>query len=416
MNSKIPATVEHVQVTWTDLCNLTRARMVLKSRFDDIKTNGLSVTSAILSFPMMYDGMLPNESSAGEVRLVPSATVKALPWAPEVGITFGSFSDGDKPWNRCPRSFLANQAQKLQLESLKLTVGFELEFVVNNLDGTPLDQTSKGKGWKVLSKIVESLKQLDIPVWQYHSESAHGQFEISIGPFVDSPLLAADSLVLARQTIYSVADTLGCQATFLPKPYPMQAGSAAHTHVSLTHGNENVMSKPIGHSFLAGVHHHLPDVLPILNPTLNSYDRLQAHCWAGVYQCIGTENKEAPIRLIKGPKGGLERFEIKTADGTSNPYLMLGIYIAAGLDGVKSKFNLPSEINVDPATLPESERPLLFSTTLTAALEKFKKSEFVLNTFGSDLLELIAKGRQAEIDIFEQSTPEQIKEFLLKRY
>lgn len=48
--------------------------------------------------------------------------------------------------------------------------------------------------------------------------------------------------------------------------------------------------------------------------------------------------------------------ELKSADATCNPYLAVGGLIAAGLDGLERSLEPPEPVEVDPATLPDSER------------------------------------------------------------
>ena len=48
--------------------------------------------------------------------------------------------------------------------------------------------------------------------------------------------------------------------------------------------------------------------------------------------------------------------ELKSANATCNPYLALGGLIAAGLDGLERSLEPPEPVEVDPATIPESER------------------------------------------------------------
>jgi glutamine synthetase len=80
--------------------------------------------------------------------------------------------------------------------------------------------------------------------------------------------------------------------------------------------------------------------MSIIAPLTNSYQWLVPQVnysdvvLGGCYQIVvGTENKEAPIRLIKCGNN-IERFEVKTPDSGSNPNLTLGVLIAACMDGV----------------------------------------------------------------------------------
>jgi len=132
---------------------------------------------------------------------------------------------------------------------------------------------------------------------------------------------------------------------------------------SLWRAGENIMAEP-RHStglsdearhFIAGVLAHLPALAAITVPSRNSYRRLLPHFWAGAFAVWGHDNREAAIRVTRGPRKAA-RFELKTCDASSNPYLALGALIAAGLDGLQRKLELPPEVSVDPGNLDEAER------------------------------------------------------------
>jgi len=48
--------------------------------------------------------------------------------------------------------------------------------------------------------------------------------------------------------------------------------------------------------------------------------------------------------------------ELKPSDSSANPYLALGASILAGLDGIRRKLDPGEAVNVDPATLSDTER------------------------------------------------------------
>jgi glutamine synthetase len=110
---------------------------------------------------------------------------------------------------------------------------------------------------------------------------------------------------------------------------------------------------------MAGVLVHLRGLLALTCASVNSYRRLQPQMWASAYGVWGPDNREAALRLAS-PFWGLEaestNVELKACDSSSNPYLALGGVIAAGLDGVERRLELPPAVIVDPHTLDEGER------------------------------------------------------------
>ena len=80
---------------------------------------------------------------------------------------------------------------------------------------------------------------------------------------------------------------------------------------------------------------------------LCSYDRLQPNTWSGAYLCWGNENREAPLRAASPPgtpDGLVSNFEIKSFDGSANPYLGLAAIVAAGIDGLRRHLSLPEPV------------------------------------------------------------------------
>jgi len=108
--------------------------------------------------------------------------------------------------------------------------------------------------------------------------------------------------------------------------------------------------------------------------------RLGPTRWTGAFGCWGVENRETPVRFVPGSRAarpGAANAELKPLDASGNPYLFAGALIAAGLRGLDDRAELPAEVTVDPATLPDGERERLGLAPLpadlaaaTAALER----------------------------------------------
>ncbi len=82
-----------------------------------------------------------------------------------------------------------------------------------------------------------------------------------------------------------------------------------------------------------------------------SYLRLVPSHWAGVYQIWGTENREAAVRFIEASPWdpGTANVELKSFDGSANPYLLTGAVLAVALAGADRQARLPDEVSGDPA-------------------------------------------------------------------
>jgi glutamine synthetase len=126
----------------------------------------MDLANPTLSLPFMNHA--PYERVTGEVQFYPDAeSPRRLPWLEGAAIVFGRFHDAGKPWECCPRSFLIAQEQKLESLDVKIRIGFEIEFYLLNLDGSPVDSTGygepqafHGKTWKVICSVISAMKKL----------------------------------------------------------------------------------------------------------------------------------------------------------------------------------------------------------------------------------------------------------------
>ncbi|KAF0501940.1 Glutamine synthetase [Gigaspora margarita] len=282
--------------------------------------------------------------------------------------------------------------------------------------------------------MVESLQEQGIEVEQFHSEAATGQFEIVTGP--ESPLISADSLVVARQTIYDVAAQAGVKATFVPKTFKDQAGNGAYVYLSFKEIDKSqkvVDDHPTGlspyeRSFIAGVLHHIKAICAFALPTDHSYTRTVDNCWAGSWICWSVENREAPIRVCYRPKIGpngkyLEvHFEHKFVDGTSNPYLVLSAIIASGVDGIKKKMQLTTSPMLDnPASLSDEERIKKGVTdkmpaSLPDTLKALREDKVLCDAFGEPMIRCYIGVKEDEHNYCKSLSDEEQLKLLLSRF
>src|SRR6266545_2821547 len=292
-----------------------------------------------------------------------------------------------QPWEACPRSFLKQAEATLAAEGIALVAAYEPEFTLGRREPdpggggerlVPVDEslcfstTGFGQAHDYAVELLRALEAQGLVVEQYYPELGHGQQELSIR---HAPALrAADNQVWYRETVRGVAWRQGLWASLAPKPIPEQAGNGAHLHASLWDldghggpGRRNVFYGPgdrhglsdLAYHFIAGLLAHLPALVALTCGSVNSYRRLAPGSWSSAFTCYGMDNREAAVR-IASPMWGLDEpstnLELKPSDSTGNPYLALGAYIHAGLDGIRNKLDPGAPVDVDPATLSTSTR------------------------------------------------------------
>ncbi len=364
------------------------------------------------------EGMGP----VGEVRLVPDPeTFRVLPYAPNAGAMLVDHVGLDgEPAAVCQRSFLKRQAGRLAERGAVLETAFENEFTLatNREDGyVPVDESlcfstiGMTASQDYVDALADALERQGIDLEQFYAELGHGQQEISTA---HAPAVrAADEQILVRETIRGVAAQFGHVASLAPKPWPEAAGNGCHVHFSLwsTDGARNLFhdgSRPDRLSddarhFLAGVLAHLPGLCGLTAPSVNSYQRIVPQYWAGAFTCWGHDNREAPVRVpsvFRGMEESSANAELKAADATCNPYLAVGGLIAAGLDGLERGLDLPEPVEVDPATLDESERQARgidrLPTSQEEALDALARDDVLIEALGPVLAESYLAVRRSE--------------------
>lgn len=424
--------VRFVRILWCDNANVLRGKAVHIGVLPQYAQHGVGISTAQQAVPATVDAPAAGSGlgPVGEVRLVPDwSTLVSLPYAPGHARVLGDMIKDGQPWPYCPRHFLRRVLADAARDGLEFQAAFENEFYLlrptadgfEQADSCLFAQTlAMDLHRPVIGEIAEALVTQGLQVEQYYPESGPGQQEISIR--YAPALAAADRQIAFRETVHAVARKHGLIASFLPKIFADQAGSGCHLHLSLWKNGQNVTPDAAGTQrlsaealgFIAGVLNHLGAIMAITTPSPNSYRRLLPHCWSGAFRTWGIDNREAAIRVPSDPAAvGPTHLEVKTVDGSANPYLALGVVLAAGLDGIRRKLSPGQPATLDPGNVPGSER---LPENLGQSLERFRKSEFFVNLLGPELHQAFTAVRQAEWETLKNASLEEEVGQLLERY
>ena len=230
-----------------------------------------------------------------------------------------------------------------------------------------------------------------------HAEVGPGQQEIEMD-FVD-PLKAADDLQMMKQIVRISADKFGYQATFLPKPFAGEAGTGLHVHQRLLDiHNESIFGdktkiSDYGLHYIGGLLKHAPEMTAFFNPLTNSFKRMTPGHEAPVFLTWGVGNRTALVR-VPGYEDSM-RVEFRSADGSSNIYLILALQLSAGLDGIENKIQPPESFTIDVTKLsPEIRKEKKIGqlpTNLFFALESLISIHFVEDVVCKKLFDVFLK-------------------------
>lgn len=373
------ADVRLVRFLYCDNGGTIRGKTSAIGRLADRMADGIGLTVAMMAMNSLDQLQpIPGMGAVGEIRLVPDPqSFAVLPYAPHSAAMSCDMLRGDRTaWGACPRGFLKRMRERAAARGLRLEAAFETEFSLAQQDEqgrfVPFDDTlcfssiGMTQAGAFVDALVAALHAQDIAVEQYYPELGHGQHEISIRHA--EALRAADNHVKVRETIRGVAFEYGLYASLAPKPFPDQAGNGAHIHFSLwDDAGRNVFYdgaapdglSTIGRRFMAGVLDHLPALVALTCPSVNSYQRLQPRSWSSAYAIWGHDNREAAVRVASpfwSDVEGSTNLELKAADSSCNPYIALGGLLAAGLDGITRELDPGEPTESDPASLSDAER------------------------------------------------------------
>ncbi|WP_431681067.1 glutamine synthetase [Kitasatospora sp. KL5] len=409
------AGVDAVALGWVDNAGITRAKAVPVAQLPHAVRHGIGASPCFDSF-LVDDSMAPGGGPVGDLRLVPDldglvplAAQPGWAWAPVDRRT----QDG-APHPGCQRWFARRTEQALAARGLAVRAGFEIEWVVDR-PGEPEGGAAYGMDRLIdrsdyLRDVLRALTEQHLAVLQIHPEYTPGQFEVSVA--ADSPVRAADTSLLVRQTVRAVSARHGLRVSFAPVVAPDGVGNGCHLHLSLWQDGHNLHAGGPGphgltgqaEAFLAGVLEELPALLVLGAPAPSSPLRLVPGRWAGPYRCWGLENREAALRLITGSAPEQANAEVKCFDAAANPYLAVGGVLAAGLAGIDAGLRLPPEVPDDPARSHGVER---LPHSQTAALAAFRACAPLRAAMGEELYRAVLDVRGAEAALFRERSPEE---------
>ena len=405
---------------YADHGGIIRGKAAHSSELEPRMSSGIGHTVAMMAMSML-DHLQPVEGMGpvGEVRVVPDpATFVILPYAPGAAAMCADLVKPDgQPWEACARTFLKQAIAALADEGFAMSASFEPEFTlgqrVPGVDSGPdrmvpsddslcYSTTGFQLAHDYIMDVVAALEAQDLPVEHVYPELGHGQQEVVIRHA--EALRAADNHLLYRETIRGVAFRRGVWASLAPKPIADQAGNGPHLHGSLFEAGPdgapagmNQFADPgdqyrrsaTGYHFIGGVLAHLPALVALTCGSVNSYRRLAPQMWASAFDIYGMDNREAAVRIcsvLRGDPASSINLELKPSDSSANPYLALGGFIQAGLDGIRNKLDPGEAVNVDPATLSDDERSARginrLPSSLGEALDALEADEVLTGALG----------------------------------
>ncbi|WP_419507923.1 type I glutamate--ammonia ligase [Blautia sp.] len=359
-------------------------------------------------------------------------TFAILPWRPQQGkvarmICDLYFPDGT-PYKNSPRYILENVAGKAQEEGYTCYIDPECEFFLFHTDdnGNPTTVTHEQAGYLDISPLdlgenarrdmVLTLEDMGMEVESSHHEAAPAQHEIDFR--YGEIRKIADCITTFKMAVRIVAKRHGLHATFMPKPKAEANGSGMHIQFSLIKNGENVFEcsdrpgelSEDAYYFIGGLLAHSKEMALITNPLVNSYKRLVPGYDAPT-ELTWTENNQNSLVRIPVTRGEGIRVELRSPDASANPYVVLAVCLAAGLDGIKNKITPTKSSNLAAQDQQAEHLP----ETLKEAIDYFESSSWVKEVLGEEFCrQYVAAKKNEWLRYTRQVTDWEIAEYLYR--
>lgn len=423
----------------------------IRLQFTDIfgTLKNIAITSSQLEKALDNKCMFDGSSVEGFVRIEESDmylypdydTFEIFPWRPQQGkvarLICDVYTPDGKPFEGDPRWILKKTIKEANDLGYRFDVGPECEFFLFHTDDNGLPTTLSHEkagyfdlgpndlGENIRRDMVLTLEEMGFEIEASHHEVAPAQHEIDFK--YDEVLKTADNIQTFKMTVKTIAKRHGLYATFMPKPKFGISGSGMHINMSLaTEEGKNIFADENGkiglsddaYHFIAGIIKHARGMSAITNPLVNSYKRLVPGYEAPVYIAWSAKNR-SPLIRIPASRGNGTRVELRNPDPTANPYLVLALCLAAGLDGIKNKIEVPESVDCNIYEMTPGERRAAgienMPADLKEAVDCLVADEFLCSVLGEHITTKYVEAKMKEWENYTTRVSQwEIDEYLYK--
>ncbi|MEQ8654520.1 MAG: hypothetical protein RIC87_18775 [Kiloniellales bacterium] len=345
------------------------------------------------------------------------SSLRPYPFEPDACLLLCDYQGPSRAFS--PRAQLATQIAKATAKRITVKAAFEFEFLV--LEETAKSLRSKGfsdlasfapanRCWGAQTAAVEAdfVHHLDntlaaggIAPFSLGVELGPGCFEATL--HARDPLGAAEEAALFR--LYTKAFCRGWDktASFMAQLGSDYPGLSGHLHLSLWDeaGNNLFHDRTDAEglsadcrAFIAGALAASGEALPMVANSVNAYRRMAPGNWAPRALGWAVENYAAAIRAVPGTADSC-RLEFRLPAADCNPFLVLALFLAGGLDGMERGLDAPPQIQGGgPDSLPDNAQPV--ASDLLRATETMEASASARALFGEAFVGQFCQSRRVE--------------------
>ncbi|RYX82381.1 glutamine synthetase [bacterium] len=413
--------VKFVRLWFTDILGILKSVAIIAEELETALEEGITFDGAAI------EGFA-REDESDMIAIPDPNTFTILPFGTAEGAVARVFCDirlpNGTPAETDPRYVLQRQLREAATLGYTFYVGPEVEYFYfkTPVPGEPVrpepldyggyfDLTSSDVASPLRRKTALTLEKMDIGVESSHHEGAPSQHEIDLR-YTDA-LTMADAMMTFRLVVKEIAAENGCVATFMPKPLAGHNGSGMHINMSLYKKGKNAFYdakdpehlSDLARGFIAGLLRHARELTLFTNQWVNSYKRIIPGYEAPTRITWAQRNRADLVRVpsFKPGRESSRRVEYRSPDAACNPYLVFALLLAAGLEGIKNNYELPSEMAQEAEVLPAD---------LNEAIAAARDSELARRVLGDTLFEKFLANKKFEWEAYRS----QVHQYELDRY
>lgn len=404
--------VQFIRLQFTDIMGNLKNIAVPSSRLFKVMDNRCSIDMASVI------GFVHGEEA--DLYLRPNlGTFTILPWRPQQGKVARFLCDicraDGSEYEGNPRLILQRVIDRANNMGYSFYVNPECEFFLFHTDdnGKPTTLTHEQAGYLDTSPIdlgentrrdiILTLEEMGYEIDSSHHEGAPAQHEID---FTFEPVMeTADKIMTFKTAVRTIAKRYGLHATFMPKPKEGVSGSGMHLNMKLIKDGRNVFEgeggelSVEGQAFMAGIMAHIQGMTAICNPLVNSYKRLVPGFEAPSEITWSRKRRNALFHVKKDVLDGTI-LELRSPDSAANPYLVLALCLAAGLDGIEKNLKVPAELQENVEQMSEEEKIEKgiesLPENLGEALAAMKADPWIRETVGNTFMKAYTRTKRKE--------------------
>jgi glutamine synthetase len=432
--------IDEVECLLPDMSGIARGKILPAERFvKGLATNALRIPEQIFIQTVTGDYPLDDkvtDPATSDVYLVPDPeTIRLVPWYPEptAQVICDAFYFDGNPVVISARGLLHRILALYAEQGWTPIVAPELEFflVATNADPDyPLEPPIGRSGRRETGRQsygVDAVNEfdplfedvydyceaqgIDIDTLTHEAGAAQMEMNFNHGP----AMLLADQAFLFKRSVREAAFRHKVYATFMAKPMEHEPGSSMHIHQSILDSKsgrnlfttKNGKDSKLFHHYIAGLQKHLPAVMPLLAPNVNSYRRLTPFSDAPINTHWGYDNRTVGLRVPHSEPAD-RRVENRLAGADANPYLAIAASLACGYLGMTEKLKPRSPVQGSAYRLAHT-----LPRTQYDALSRFTASRTIKSLLGERFIEAVSLVKDTELRAYQQVISSWEREHLL---